>query len=269
MGEVAPTSEQKPHPVLLAPVRQPLAAPGSPGGVPLAAMTAALLAHAALLFVLAGLPDDTLAGSGGRQLDAISVTLVNSAALEAREPSITQPPIPAAAIPIETEEGSAESNHAPQREKKQATEDKQTVPEPAKADAIVPLPPEKLKQERADESTPTPAGGVAVRGNEPTSVPPKVATAAASPGAVSEYARYISQALAKSRPRGTGTFGTVRVRLAISPTGGLASVEIVSSSGNRRLDEMAVAAVRHAALPAPPPGMTVSQLTYEVPYHFR
>jgi len=55
----------------------------------------------------------------------------------------------------------------------------------------------------------------------------------------------------------------------ISPSGGLASVEIIKSSGNRRLDEMAVAAVEHARLPAPPPGMTAAQLTFEVPYHFR
>jgi protein TonB len=86
---------------------------------------------------------------------------------------------------------------------------------------------------------------------------------------VREYARYVSQALANSRPRGLGAFGTVRVRLVIAPSGGLASVAIVKSSGNMRLDEMAVAAVEHTRLPTPPPGMTASQLTYEVPYHFR
>lgn len=60
-----------------------------------------------------------------------------------------------------------------------------------------------------------------------------------------EYARYVAQALAKSR-----------IRLVISPSGKLTSVGIVTSSGNRRLDEMAVAAVEQARLPPPAPGMT-------------
>jgi periplasmic protein TonB len=246
-----------------------LAAPRAPRRLPLAALVLALAAHAALLCALAGDSDDGLAGGGSQQLDAISVTLVSSAALEAREPSIAQLPIPATATSIDNDDGSAESNPAPRREKQEATEDKKTAAEPAQADAVLPLPAEKLKQEHAEESTPTPAGGVAVRGNEPTPAPPKIAPAAASAGAVREYARYISQALAKSRPKGTGAHGTVRIRLAISPTGGLASVEIIRSSGNRRLDETAIAAVHQAALPPPPPGMTMSQLTYEVPYHFR
>jgi TonB family protein len=245
------------------------AAPRAAGKLPLAALAIALAAHAALLYALAGFSDDGLAGGGGQQLDAISVTLVSSAVLEVREPSDLRPPLPAAASPIEAEEGTVESVPAPQREEKEATEDKQAAPEPVQANAVLPLPTEKLTQERAEESTPTASGGVAVRGNEPAPAPPKVAAAAASPGAMREYARYVAQALAKARPRGTGTFGTVKVRLVISPTGRLASVEIVRSSGNARLDEMVIAAVQRAALPPPPPGLTMSQLTYEVPYHFR
>ena len=258
------------HQVLARAVGLRWAGPPRAGRLPLAALAAALAAHAALLYALAADPDDSLAGGGGQQLDAISVTLVDSAVLEAREASIAQPPAPAAAAPIETDDGSAESQPAPLREKKEAAEDKQAPAEPAQADAVVPLPPEKLKQEPKQEaSTPAPAGGVASRGDTPTPVPPQAAPAAASAGAVREYARYVSQALAKSRPRGTGTFGTVRIRLVVSPSGRLTSVEIVKSSGNQRLDEMAVAAVEQARLPPPPPGMTLSQLTYEVPYHFR
>jgi protein TonB len=66
-----------------------------------------------------------------------------------------------------------------------------------------------------------------------------------------------------------GAFGTVRIRLVITQSGGLASVEVTRSSGNRRLDQMALSAVHSASLPPPPAGMTVDQLTYEVPYHFR
>jgi TonB family protein len=43
----------------------------------------------------------------------------------------------------------------------------------------------------------------------------------------------------------------------------------VSSSGDKKLDQRAIDAIRQAVFPTPPPGMTVSQLTYEIPYQFR
>jgi protein TonB len=177
--------------------------------------------------------------------------------------------MPAAAAPVEATEGSAESTPAPQRERKEAAEDKKAIPEPVQADAVLLVPPEKKQEERQEASMAAPAGGAAARGDAPASPSPQPAPATASPGAVREYARYVSQALAKSKPRGPGAFGTVRIRLAIAQDGGLASVEIMKSSGNRRLDRMALAAVHSAALPPPPAGMTADQLTYEVPYHFR
>jgi protein TonB len=231
-------------------------------------LATALAVHAALLYALARTPDDGLAGGGGQQLDAISVSLVNSAVLEAREASFVQPPIPAAPAPIEPTEGSADSAPASQRDAKQAIQDKQAIPAPAQADAAIPAPPEK-HEERREASTAAPAGGVAVRGEEPAAQQLQSAPAAASRGAVREYARYVSQALAKSRPRGLGELGTVRIRLVIAQGGGLASVEIIKSSGNRRLDQMALSAVHSAPLPPPLAGMTADQLTYEVPYHFR
>jgi periplasmic protein TonB len=239
------------------------------GRAPIAALATALAAHAVLFYALARAPGDTLAGGGGQQLDAISVTLVNSSVLEAREPISTAPPAPAAAAPIETDDGSAQSTPAPERKKKEAAEETPAIPAPSQADAVLPLPPENMQEERQEASTAAPAGGAAARGDAPASHSPRTAPAAASPGAVREYARYVSQALARSRPRGSGAFGTVRIRLVIAQGGGLASVAIMKSSGNRRLDRMALAAVQSAALPLPPTGMTTDQLTYEVPYHFR
>jgi protein TonB len=252
------------------------AAPGSPlgaakpaGRLPLAALAAALAAHAALLGALAGSTDDGLAGGGGHQLDAISVTLVNSPVLEARETSILQPPIAAAAAAIEATEGAADSAAAPEREKAEAAEDKEAVPEPAQAGAVVMVPPKEKPEERQEASSAAPAGSVAARGEEPASTTPQSAPAGASPGAVREYARYVSQALARSKPKGLGALGTVRIRLVVAQDGGLASVEVARSSGNTRLDRIAVAAVQSTTLPRPPPGMSPSDLTYEVPYHFR
>ena len=84
-----------------------------------------------------------------------------------------------------------------------------------------------------------------------------------------EYARYVAQALAKTKPKGCGGLGTVRVKFVIAGDGGLATVEIAKSSGNPKLDDIVLGAVRRTKFLVPPAGMTPLQLTYEVPYHFR
>jgi protein TonB len=84
-----------------------------------------------------------------------------------------------------------------------------------------------------------------------------------------EYARYVAQALAKTKPKGTGGLGTVLVRFAIAGDGGLAAVEVAKSSGSPKLDNVALGAVRRTKFLTPPAGMTTAQLTYEVPYNFR
>jgi TonB family protein len=76
-------------------------------------------------------------------------------------------------------------------------------------------------------------------------------------------------ALSKTRPKGVGGHGTAKVKFVILPSGSLDFVEVTSSSGNSNLDHKAIEAVRHTSFPTPPAGMTVTQLTYEVPYHFR
>ena len=230
----------------------------------------ALSAHAGLLYALATPKADTLAGGGGQQLDAISVTLVSSAALESLSLDIAQPQAPVAAGAVEANEGAVESTPTPEQHDEKEAEDLEARPEPGETAALVPIPREEQEQDRKQpsRSTHSPAGGNTSRGDAATAAP-RTAPAAASAGAVREYARYITQALAKAKPKGVGTFGTVKVKLVIAPSGGLAAVEVAKSSGNTRLDAMAIAAVQHAMLPVPPPGLTATQLTYEVPYHFR
>jgi protein TonB len=246
---------------------------------PLAALGAALAAHAVLLYVLTREPADELAGGGG-QLDAISVTIVSSAALEARDVNHVAPPAPAAGAPVEAKDGAAEAApEAPQRqqEEQEKQDERSAVPDrPAPAMAVVEAPreaetearKEARQEDRRESGTAMAAGGASARG-EANAADRQSVAAAASPGAMREYARYVAQALAKARPKGTGSTGTVRIKLAIARGGTLAAAEIVRSSGNRRLDELALAAVQRAALPVPPPGATEAQLTYEVPYHFR
>lgn len=55
----------------------------------------------------------------------------------------------------------------------------------------------------------------------------------------------------------------------IALSGRLSSIQIVNSSGDKKLDQRVIDAVRQAVFPTPPPGITVSLLTYEIPYQFR
>lgn len=95
------------------------------------------------------------------------------------------------------------------------------------------------------------------------------APAAASAGSIQQYAKSVSQALARTKPKGIGAQGIAKVRFTIALSGRLSSIQIVSSTGDKKLDQRAIEAVRQAVFPPPPAGMTVSQLTYEIPYQFR
>jgi protein TonB len=123
------------------------------------------------------------------------------------------------------------------------------------------------EKERKEASTSADAGGAAARGDA-LHVEKQSAPAAASPGAVREYERYVQQALAKAKPKSGLCCGTVRVKLVISPDGEIASLEVIKSSGNRRLDDAALVAVRRARFPRPPPGMTYEQRWFVFPVNF-
>jgi protein TonB len=240
----------------------------------LAAFLAALGAHAVLLYWLTREPPDSLAGSHGQVLAAVDITMVNSTVLEAR-PDLRTPPAPASAAPIETAEGTAESTPHPQsaEQKEEAAAEKIALDEP-RPDAIEKMPVkareprhEQEKEQKEASTAADAAGGAHARGLAPSAA--KQSTlAAASPGVVRQYARLVQRALASTRPRGAGV-GTVTVRLLVSSTGQLASVEIAKSSGNKQLDDIALAAVRWAKLPIPPPGMTADQLLFDFPIYFR
>jgi protein TonB len=241
------------------------------------ALGLALIAHAAVLYALAREPDVLMAGGGGQQIDAISVTIVSSKILESRELDRSQSSAPAAAATVEANDGAPESAPAvatqQREENKEKEEDRKEQKPPREepvraAEAIFEVPKETQRQTKQQSAAAPATGGVSARGDAAT--PAKASgPAAASPGAVREYARYVSQALGKTKPRGAGGLGTVRIKFVIAADGSLASAEIAKSSGSQKLDVTALEAVRHAKFPAPPSGMTLAQLTYEVPYHFR
>jgi TonB family protein len=227
----------------------------------------AVVTHAALVLPWLWHEPDALAGAGGQELDVISFVLADPGVLETKEVNLATPAVPAPADAVEEKEGSVEENAPKKEERKEVEEPREPENEIRKPDAVLeeakPKPQEKSKPQ--DNSV---KGGGAARGKAATETKPR-APAAASAGSIREYAKFVSQALARTKPKGIGAQGIAKVRFTIGLSGRLSTIQIVSSSGDKKLDQRAIDAVRQAVFPTPPPGMTVSQLTYEIPYQFR
>jgi TonB family protein len=232
-------------------------------------LAAAIALTAIIAFIFTLGPDEFAAGGGGQKIDAISVTIVSSNVLESREVDRTLAAAPASASNVDRNDGAPDSAPAAeQREQKERKDELKKFEEPVRAVEALSEVPLQAKRQQKQESAAAASGGDAVR-SETRSETKTSAPAAASAGALREYARYVALALTKSKPRGAGVVGTARIKFVIGPDGALATAEIVKSSGNKRLDDDAMAALRRTSFPVPPPNMTILQLTYEVPYHFR
>jgi protein TonB len=87
--------------------------------------------------------------------------------------------------------------------------------------------------------------------------PAKSVTAPASKPRLSgaAYSRQVWAALARSKPR-AGQKGSATVVFSIGASGSVGSVRIARSSGNSRIDQLALSTVRRASFPAPPSGGT-------------
>jgi protein TonB len=71
------------------------------------------------------------------------------------------------------------------------------------------------------------------------------------------YAAKVWSALARHKPR-AGQRGSTSVSFAIGENGALRAVRVARSSGNARLDQLALSTVRNAAPFSPPPSGAVS-----------
>ena len=112
-----------------------LAGHATPVRLHLAALALALSAHAALLYALAWPAADALAGAGGQQLDAISVTIVSPSALESLTQDTVQQPAPAAAGTVEANEGTTETPPAPPQQdaRERNRKEQEETPEPVES----------------------------------------------------------------------------------------------------------------------------------------
>jgi protein TonB len=273
---VAPATASSVHEArpLVVPIRPILAPATANQWVRAVALGLALLAHAAALYALAREPEEAMLGLGGQEMDTISVTLVSSKVLESRDLTQLLPSAPAASNAVEATDGAsvkepaAAEQHEEKRAEEETREEKKPREEPIRtADAIFEVPKETQPQRQQQAAAPA-AGAGAARSDTATDANAS-APAAASAGAVREYAHNVAQALRKARPKGVGGSGTVRVKFAVALDGSVASVEIAKSSGNQKLDDIALEAVRRTKFQTPPVGLTSAERFYELPYYFR
>ena len=92
----------------------------------------------------------------------------------------------------------------------------------------------------------------------------------ASNGNALSYAASIRAQVERNQPSGNGLRGTIRVSFGITANGELIYVRLSESSGSSNLDDVALAAVRHAApFGEPPPDLSPTQLAFVIPFYFR
>jgi protein TonB len=227
-----------------------------------------------VLWWVAWKPPEPFAGADDQVPTAVNVTVVSSAVLESRDRQ-PAPATPATVNTVEAKDGTLESAPRPKsaEQKEEPPEAKEapreTVPDEAlaKAPSKTEVPPEKEDKERKEASLAAqPVGGASARGEAPTTTK-QSAPAAASPGAIRRYARAVQQALAARRPKASGR-GTVVIRFAVSTSGEVAAAEVLKSSGSKRLDDVALAEVRRAKLPIPPPGLSDDERLFDFPFYF-
>lgn len=236
-------------------------------------LAVALAAHAFLLFALLPSSSDAL-GDDVTQLEAIAVSIVSSVPVSVGAQDAATAPAPNEAVEEKPETAAEPERSEPPREVASLTMPPEPSPPPPDAITLPiaqpdPPPPESPKEqppeEKAEERKPEP---------QPTAVaalptPPPQAAAPANAGVLREYAKRVATTLAKSKPRGAGLVGTVKLRFIVDETGRPTDVSVVVPSGTRSLDEVAMQTLSRSEFPPPPSGLTLTQRTFEVPYQFR
>ena len=91
----------------------------------------------------------------------------------------------------------------------------------------------------------------------------------AGAGAVRGYGARVRARILANRPSASGV-GRAVVTFGVASSGGLRFVRLARSSGDGRLDQAALAAVRRSSpFPTPPAGASASQLTFTIGLSFR
>ena len=130
---------------------------------------------------------------------------------------------------------------------------------------------EKIEKEEAKEqqqqSAAQVSGGVTARSIAQADSQAKVS---ASRGSLLSYAAGIRAKVARNKPAGLGRSGEVQVSFGVTPSGDSSYASLAQSSGNERLDEAALEAIRRSAPFGPPPAdASPAQLRFSIPFYFR
>ncbi len=258
-----------------------------------------------LLILGAGRSSPRHVGDPDGTPDAIAVELVTEADLKSREtvalpppgavaapppqPTATAPPQPAPTPPPQPDAAPAPPAEAPAPQPKQeaapAANDL-ALPDLADLSPLVekakpaekpaekqskPKPPAMKKpapQARLDLSPP------AAMQQAPSAAPGRSELFTRPPGVTRSgendaFGLGVVRALRGTMPPPSGVFGRVRVRLILTENGDLAEVRVVESSGNSRLDQSVVFAVKQTTFPFPPVGASVIDRTFLIGYVYR
>jgi protein TonB len=125
---------------------------------------------------------------------------------------------------------------------------------------------EEVKVEQ-QQAAPQVSGGVTARS---TAAAESQAKVSASRGSILSYAAGIRAKVARNKPTGFGRSGEVEISFGVTLKGDLSYANLAQSSGNTRLDEAALEAIRRSAPFGPPPAdATPSQLRFSIPFYFR
>ncbi len=260
------------------------------------ALLAAAIAHALLIAAFL-LPRSDALGDEGVALETIAVSIVDAVpVISAPEtkPSEAIEPLPVAEEPVaehspEKPEPRKEVEKEPEPEAPALALALPPEPEPPPPDALVlpsrqpepepvpvvrdePKPPIEKPPEKVEDAENEQKEVVAAEPPAAAVAPaalPSVTSAEAAPGVVRAYARRISIALDRNKPRSRGMRGKVVVQFVVDTDGKPQRPEVLKSSGNPRLDDLVVAAIVRVPFPPPPPDMSVRQRTFNVPFEYR
>jgi TonB family protein len=205
----------------------------------------------------------SLGGDEPTVLDTVSVSLIS--AKELAPASVAIAPAPAVSTPSPTE-----PDHQP-IERRDMVLPPEAEPSMLPDDADIVLPPRRI--DTASLQLPPAIEVTTVARPYPTELQAAPSQQSAPPtsnsGTAARYARSVALAIAKQTPSGVGQKGRVDIELLVAErTGGIESLRVARSSGNSRLDRLALQAVERASYPPPPTELGPAQRTFRVPFNF-
>ena len=222
--------------------------------------------HGAFALALVSAPSGQ--GMAVRESAAISMNLIETRIIDASEDADDQASDAANAEVDQQQGAQKDSAPSPDQKKKETVEDKQEKRAPGKA-ANKPKTEPKQQKKTTQPAKAQRKGGAQSRSASEKKTSSSGAVSA-SRGAVNSYLGRVRARVASRRPRNVRGRGTAVVSFGISRSGSVRYVRLSRSSGNRSLDSAALGAVRRAApFPRPPTGMSLRQLSFRIPFHFR